>query len=347
MSLRTPTKALAAAIVAASLLACDTNTMSQPNLRSAGSSSFDASPSSVFFTDALTGPTSPNLVISPSYSYTADGLMRTTSNGQYTDRPQSFTVSGAYLAAGNFTAQITVNLPNKDIVFFGLGQGTADPSYVGEPSNAFEFRIHNWDGYYGMQAAVEPTGGRFLANHDIGPYQGGPVTVVIKRHNDDITLSVPSLGTSQTYSLSQYQAALGLNNSNTYLYFGNTFDGTVFSNFSVQPDVDDAMPPSISSVTPSITTIWSPNGKYVPVTVSVNATGAPAPSCAISSVSSNEDAVRAGPEWQITGPLAVSLRAERQGSGNGRVYTIAVTCSNSAGSATATTTVSVPHDQGQ
>jgi hypothetical protein len=43
----------------------------------------------------------------------------------------------------------------------------------------------------------------------------------------------------------------------------------------------------------------------------------------------------------------LELRAERLGSGSGRTYTIAVTCTDANGSAgTRSATVTVPHDQG-
>jgi hypothetical protein len=97
---------------------------------------------------------------------------------------------------------------------------------------------------------------------------------------------------------------------------------------------------------PSTTSIWPPNGKMVPVTVQATATGTPVPVCSIRSVTSNEGSARpGGPQAVTTGPLSVSLQAERLGAGSGRIYSIAVTCTNSAGSASAVTTVTVPHDQ--
>jgi len=54
------------------------------------------------------------------------------------------------------------------------------------------------------------------------------------------------------------------------------------------------------------------------------------------------------PDWQITGDLAVNLRAERSGKGTGRIYTITVECNDTSGNtATKTVTVSVPHDSGK
>jgi hypothetical protein len=54
------------------------------------------------------------------------------------------------------------------------------------------------------------------------------------------------------------------------------------------------------------------------------------------------------PEWIIVDAHHVQLRAERLGSGDGRIYTITITCTNdtSKKSSTQTVTVLVPHDQG-
>ena len=111
--------------------------------------------------------------------------------------------------------------------------------------------------------------------------------------------------------------------------------------------VKDTTPPVITSVSPSQGSLWPPNKAMVPVSVSVSDTDAvSSPSCKIVSVSSNEPG--AG-QSQITGPLTVNLQSDRLGTGNGRIYTIAVACTDAAGntSSTKTTTVVVPHDQGK
>jgi hypothetical protein len=52
-------------------------------------------------------------------------------------------------------------------------------------------------------------------------------------------------------------------------------------------------------------------------------------------------------DWEITGPLTVDLRAERAGTGSGRIYTITVECRDASGNvSTGTVQVTVPHDQG-
>jgi hypothetical protein len=303
---------------------------------------------SLFFSDNLAGPASPELSIPNEYSYTAAGLQRTVNTGGETDRPVVKTLSDAYLTATQFTAELTMVLPGKDIAYFGLGQGTTDGSYYNEPGDALMFRVHNWDGYLGIQVSARKIAGDpFAANHEmLVPYTPGlPMTFRITRDGDSVTFSVPSADESWTYSLSQF-AVMGLTNTNTHLFFGNTFTGSVFSNFSVVPGGNSTTPPAISSVAPSTSSIWPPNGKMVPVTVQVSATGSPEPTCAISSVSSSEgSATPGGPQSVITGPLSVNLRAERLGSGPGRTYTVVTTCTNSAGSASASAIVTVPHDQ--
>jgi hypothetical protein len=117
--------------------------------------------------------------------------------------------------------------------------------------------------------------------------------------------------------------------------------------------VMDAAPPDITlSAGPD--TLWPPNHKMVPVAVAVSGFGpTDKPVCYITSVSSNEPEDGPGdgdtaPDWEITGDLTVKLRAERSGTGNGRIYTIAIECTGAAGNSTiATAEVSVPHDLGK
>lgn len=105
-------------------------------------------------------------------------------------------------------------------------------------------------------------------------------------------------------------------------------------------------PPTITSVTAAPNVLWPPNHKMVPVSLQVSATGDPSPECRINSVRSNEASVTPGEdEWVAAGTLTVNLRAERADSGNGRVYSIDLTCTNTSGSASQTITVNVPHNR--
>ncbi len=106
-----------------------------------------------------------------------------------------------------------------------------------------------------------------------------------------------------------------------------------------------AQPPSVE-VTATPNTIWPPNKKMVPVILTVTIASGPAPVARIVGVTCNETI--AASDVQITGPLTVSLRANRDGNGSGRVYTINLLLTFASGSTTsATVTVRVPHDQGK
>ena len=118
--------------------------------------------------------------------------------------------------------------------------------------------------------------------------------------------------------------------------------------------VRDTTPPSIASAVPSVASLWPPDHRMVPLTVSVAASDLvdAAPVCSITDVTSNEPVDGLGdgdtaPDWTIGSGLALSLRAERAGSGSGRVYTIKLTCTDHAGNTSAPTavTVSVPHNR--
>jgi HYR domain len=116
--------------------------------------------------------------------------------------------------------------------------------------------------------------------------------------------------------------------------------------------VVDTTPPSIAGVTPSSSELWPPNGKLVPVTVDVAASDNCSATivCEIISVTSNEpevsDTDTTTPDWEITGPLSVNLRAERSSEGVGRVYTITVRCTDEVGNRSQRVgTVVVPKSQ--
>jgi hypothetical protein len=75
------------------------------------------------------------------------------------------------------------------------------------------------------------------------------------------------------------------------------------------------------------------------------------PECSITEVSSNEPVNGLGdgdqtPDWVITGDDTLYLRAERSGTGDGRIYTITVTCTDDFGnSSNGTATVNVQHNE--
>jgi hypothetical protein len=114
-------------------------------------------------------------------------------------------------------------------------------------------------------------------------------------------------------------------------------------------------PPTITGVSANPSVLWPPNHRLVDVTVSYDVTdNCPLPpgSCTLS-VTSNEPVLGHGsghtsPDWIVLDDHHVLLRAEREGPGNGRIYTITITCVDSGGNtSTDDVTVTVPHDRGR
>jgi subtilisin-like proprotein convertase family protein len=118
--------------------------------------------------------------------------------------------------------------------------------------------------------------------------------------------------------------------------------------------IQDVQNPVITGVSASPSSLWPPEHQMKNVTVSYtaadNCSASAAISCALS-VASNEPLNGTGdgdtsPDWQVVDPHHVKLRAERAGTGNGRIYTVTITCTDQAGrSSSQTVNVTVPHSQ--
>lgn len=114
--------------------------------------------------------------------------------------------------------------------------------------------------------------------------------------------------------------------------------------------VVDTTPPVITVITASPAALWPPNHKMIDVTITASSVDAvdATPSVKIVSVSSNQPENGTGdgdtgPDWKITGPLTVQLRAEMAGTSKAeRIYTITLETQDSAGNTgNATVTVRV------
>ncbi|HXH40289.1 MAG TPA: HYR domain-containing protein, partial [Thermoanaerobaculia bacterium] len=123
-------------------------------------------------------------------------------------------------------------------------------------------------------------------------------------------------------------------------------NNTAHGSFTVL--VQDTTPPTIVSITASPNSLHPPDHKMVDVTITVIATDLvdPAPMSHIVSVSSNQADNGNGdgntsPDFIITGPLTLQLRAERDPQSD-RVYTITIATSDFSGNtAQGTVTVTV------
>lgn len=113
--------------------------------------------------------------------------------------------------------------------------------------------------------------------------------------------------------------------------------------------VNDVEPPVINDLAVTPPVLWPPNHKMKNVTVNYTSTdNCPGPiNCAVT-VTSDEPENGTGdgdvaPDWEILNDHHIKLRAERAGNGDGRVYTVKVTCTDQYGnSASANKTVIVP-----
>ena len=105
-------------------------------------------------------------------------------------------------------------------------------------------------------------------------------------------------------------------------------------------------PPSCAGATASPGQLWPPNHKFVAIAISgvVN----PAPGAATVTVTSiRQDEPTGGDvDGMGVGTASPSVRSERDGGGDGRVYHINFTATGAGGSCTGSVTVGVPHDQG-
>jgi hypothetical protein len=108
------------------------------------------------------------------------------------------------------------------------------------------------------------------------------------------------------------------------------------------------------------TVLWPPNHKMVDITLWANASDNSGGLVQLEAkVSSNEPQSGLGggdksPDWtepvidQLNGIITLQLRAERAGSGNGRIYTITLTGRDASGnSSQANVEIFVPHDMGK
>lgn len=117
--------------------------------------------------------------------------------------------------------------------------------------------------------------------------------------------------------------------------------------------VKDILAPSITNPVANPTSLWPPNNKMKDVAVVYTSTDnfPAAVNCQLS-VTSNEPVTSATdkstPDWLVVNSSMVQLRAERAGKGDGRIYTITVTCTDAQGNTSSkSTTVAVPHDNGK
>jgi hypothetical protein len=120
-------------------------------------------------------------------------------------------------------------------------------------------------------------------------------------------------------------------------------------------NVCDEIAPTFDEVSVTPDMLWPPNHKYVTVSAVVTVADNidPNPTLTLVSVTSNEpdDGLGDGDtpdDIVVVDDFTFELRAERSGTGDGRVYTITYEATDACGNSTiATATVTVPHSKGK
>ena len=139
--------------------------------------------------------------------------------------------------------------------------------------------------------------------------------------------------------------------STTVTYFATDNAGNAETPRSVTLKIDK-MPPAISEMPDGECVLWPPNHKLVQVATVTVRDSLSGVSAFDVSATSNEPA-KAGEQDVVIkgtgiGPRTVQLRADRLGTGTGRVYTLSSTATDVAGNtSTVTAKCIVPHDKGE
>jgi len=178
----------------------------------------------------------------------------------------------------------------------------------------------------------------------------------------DYTVFVSENGGPFTVWLLHTTATLGTfagQSSKSYSFYtvardrtGNIEDPPTIADANAR--VNDIQVPVITSAVVDKPSLWPLNHRMIDVAVNYDVTdncdSSSGITCALT-VTSNEPINGTGdgdisPDWEIVGAHHVRLRAERAGNGNGRIYTITITCTDSRGnSSMKTVTVRVPKNQ--
>jgi hypothetical protein len=106
--------------------------------------------------------------------------------------------------------------------------------------------------------------------------------------------------------------------------------------------------PDVSGAIATPSRLWPPDSKMVPIAIgNVTDSDGDAITIQVTTITQDEPLSGKNPDGTGVGTATASVRAARDGKGNGRVYAIGFTATDSkGGSASGKVTVCVPHDQG-
>jgi len=170
----------------------------------------------------------------------------------------------------------------------------------------------------------------------------------------DIACAAPQLAAGATAAISitagvQCDIANHTALANQAHVSSSTFDPVPANNDAAFVSTVSNPPPVIANLEASPAVLWPANHEFVPVYIDYDVSDncGPPPVCTLS-VASNEPVNGRGDgnmsvDWTVVDGHRVQLRAERSGTGRGRIYTISVTCADQIGNAsTRATQVMVP-----
>ena len=139
--------------------------------------------------------------------------------------------------------------------------------------------------------------------------------------------------------------------SNSATVSSGSLDADLSNNSANVTTTTSNPPPVISNEAVSTPTLLTPNHQLNNVTVNYSVSDNCGPVTNTLSVTSNEPVNGLGdgdtaPDWEIVDANHVRLRAERSGTGTGRIYTITITSTDSAGNSSSKQVfVTVPHSR--
>ncbi|HMD36940.1 MAG TPA: DNA/RNA non-specific endonuclease, partial [Vicinamibacterales bacterium] len=262
----------------------------------------------------------------PSDSVYGDQPFTVSAAGGASGSPVTFNASGACASGGPYGATITI-LRSGSCTITASQAGTDIYNAAADVSRTFNVARA------ALSVSADDATREFGAPN---PAFTGTLTGVV--NGDGITASYVTAAT-QSSPVGGYAIVPVLSDPK-----GRLANYAVSSHNALLAIVDTTLP-AIGAVSASPDVIWPPNKQMIPVSVAVAVSDAAdaAPVCSVTGISSNEPQIG---DSAVIGRLTVSLRADRNGNGNGRIYTIGVRCVDASGNAsTATTIVTVPHDQ--
>ena len=278
--------------------------------------------------------------------------MRSADNIQYSYQVSNHTSSRNIVSVsiGGRGRQPDGSYPHPDLTIYPLGSYWERMPDQGDSQNV-TLRLGGiyvsppgWHG--GIMAYAETTNFSVDWNLDLDGVKNFPVIYPGQTLNFGVT--VPTLdGDHSAYTMSDPAYLTAYSNGHfTVRFDGNeepeTYTGTIVP--------IDTTPPSLT-VSLSPNTLWPPNGKLVPITATITVQDDydPSPEIQPESVTANEpfdeeEDVQGGADDR-----QFSLAAKRAGTNPaGRIYHVTYSATDASGNkATASATVTVPHDQGK